>query len=499
MSLPTLLLTFRVSFSGVSNQSFMNVNYKVYDLVSCAMNGIVASRVSAIDGDVYPSFVDPKSSTQADGAQSSRVPVPLPEDPYEAIRQAYLVGTDTDTPPVGYVEESEGSGTSSVGSTSSDSTTPLSPDHLLTRDIPVLVPSLRRTARMAVRVQPVLSPGYSAHIAEATSMSDVAFHKRFRSSYESSPSPSPTLLGDELGDEEVSLNSDSGSEDAEDEGTATGDEDPCLDDEGYGLDDESRGIDDEGHRIGLWGAKTLRVRSRGGSEWLPPTATIPVDEDQFIEVGAQLELYGSILQDIPRFDAMPPTLFADIDKYVRELYTRSGAVKDEIFSQRFLLEVVVMSLVNERNSEKEEKKSMEPESEGKKSKRLKRIAGSYATQKSPKKPKVMKSVKNVTEEEAAEYKKEKEELRVDESSSYHGDMQAFLRRLDRQDLNDLYRCGVHTLLMDGTPMEINMLVEKKYPLIKELLKKMLNLQLEAEEESTMAFELIKFIKSMLEE
>ncbi|GJZ90883.1 hypothetical protein Tco_0662810 [Tanacetum coccineum] len=58
---------------------------------------------------------------------------------------------------------------------------------------------------------------------------------------------------------------------------------------------------------------------------------------------------------------------------------------------------------------------------------------------------------------------------------------------------------VYTLFMDGTPMEINMLVEKKYPLIKELLEKMLNLQLEAEEESTMAFELIKFIKSMLEE
>ncbi|GKG43287.1 hypothetical protein Tco_0479971, partial [Tanacetum coccineum] len=53
--------------------------------------------------------------------------------------------------------------------------------------------------------------------------------------------------------------------------------------------------------------------------------------------------------------------------------------------------------------------------------------------------------------------------------------------------------------MDGTPLEINMLVEKKYPLIKELLEKMLNLRLEAEEESTMAFKLIKFIKSMLEE
>ncbi|GKA51819.1 hypothetical protein Tco_0745015, partial [Tanacetum coccineum] len=44
-----------------------------------------------------------------------------------------------------------------------------------------------------------------------------------------------------------------------------------------------------------------------------------------------------------------------------------------------------------------------------------------------------------------------------------------------------------------------MLLEKKYPLVKELLEKMLNLQLEAEEESIMAFELINFIKSMLEE
>ncbi|GKA21775.1 putative ribonuclease H-like domain-containing protein [Tanacetum coccineum] len=42
----------------------------------------------------------------------------------------------------------------------------------------------------------------------------------------------------------------------------------------------------------------------------------------------------------------------------------------------------------------------------------KRVAGSYATQKSPKKPKVMKSAKDVTEEEAAEYEKEKEELRL---------------------------------------------------------------------------------------
>ncbi|GKD69060.1 hypothetical protein Tco_1323150, partial [Tanacetum coccineum] len=46
-----------------------------------------------------------------------------------------------------------------------------------------------------------------------------------------------------------------------------------------------------------------------------PTATISVDEDQFIEVGAQLELHGSILHDhTQRLDALPPTLVADIDK-----------------------------------------------------------------------------------------------------------------------------------------------------------------------------------------
>ncbi|GJU85998.1 hypothetical protein Tco_1293544 [Tanacetum coccineum] len=56
---------------------------------------------------------------------------------------------------------------------------------------------------------------------------------------------------------------------------------------------------------------------------------------------------------------------------------------------------------------------MDSEKEAQKpAKRLKRVVGSYATQKSPKKPKVMKSAKDVTEEEAAEYEKEKEELRL---------------------------------------------------------------------------------------
>ncbi|GJV39291.1 putative ribonuclease H-like domain-containing protein [Tanacetum coccineum] len=126
------------------------------------------------------------------------------------------------------------------------------------------------------------------------------------------------------------------------------------------------------------------------------------------------------------------------------------------------------------------------------------------------------------EEKAAEYEKEKEELRlVQERFQDHpleghdlllwGDLRMIfdpdekdelsMNQLDwkflRWNLYESYR--VHTLFIDGTSMEINMLVEKKYPLVKELLEKMLNLQLEAEEESTMAFELIKFIKSLLEE
>nr|GEW77249.1 hypothetical protein [Tanacetum cinerariifolium] len=47
-------------------------------------------------------------------------------------------------------------------------------------------------------------------------------------------------------------------------------------------------------------------------------------------------------------------------------------------------------------------------------------------------------LKDVTKEATTEYEKEKEELRTDGSSSYHGNVQAFLRRIDKKDLNDLY-------------------------------------------------------------
>ncbi|GJZ04118.1 hypothetical protein Tco_0537393 [Tanacetum coccineum] len=207
-----------------------------------------------------PTFVDPESSTQADGAQSSRVSITLPEDPYEDIRKAYLDRTDTESEPFEDPIETE---------TPESPITVAPPTSLPESTPPTLVPILRRTTRMAVRVPPVMSSGLSASMAKVAAMSESAFCKRFRSSYESSPSLSPPdlpsrklyrgtfeLVEDSEEDKEIeeSLDSDSMSEDAEDEGPTAEGEDPATGDEGLaagvegpGTDDESHGLDDESH------------------------------------------------------------------------------------------------------------------------------------------------------------------------------------------------------------------------------------------------------------
>nr|GEY91557.1 hypothetical protein [Tanacetum cinerariifolium] len=246
--------------------------------------------------------------------------------------------------------------------------------HPLTHTTPVLVPILHKTAYMIMRVPPVMSPGLSAGMAEVASMSDSAFRKRFRSLYDSSPSPtllvrkryrgtSELILGtDSKQDDEVEegLDSDSENEDVEDKGSTTEDDDPaaedeglvarvegpgiddesygldgeshCVDDESHGLDDESYGIDNKGHGIESdrlrsgeevavpegqqWAVLVVGTTIRQGSGFVPKpgrskrvsafrqptlttwtdpedaliaspmatsTATISVDEDQFIE------------------------------------------------------------------------------------------------------------------------------------------------------------------------------------------------------------------------
>ncbi|GKD91508.1 hypothetical protein Tco_1367015 [Tanacetum coccineum] len=56
--------------------------------------------------------------------------------------------------------------------------------------------------------------------------------------------------------------------------------------------------------------------------------------------------------------------------------------------------------------------------------------------------------------------------------------------------------GVHTIMTDER-LVIYMLVENKYPLKKEVLSKLIELKLETEEDSTMALELIRFVKNQI--
>ncbi|GKA30748.1 putative reverse transcriptase domain-containing protein [Tanacetum coccineum] len=56
-------------------------------------------------------------------------------------------------------------------------------------------------------------------------------------------------------------------------------------------------------------------------------------------------------------------------------------------------------------------------------------------------------------------------------------------------------CGIHILLMENG-LAIHMLTEKKYPLSQELLSKMLSKKLKVDHESSQAFELLRFIRSL---
>ncbi|GJR49954.1 zinc finger, CCHC-type containing protein [Tanacetum coccineum] len=229
-----------------------------------------------------PVFVDPEISTQADGAQSPRVPVPFPEDPYEAIRQAYLVETETPESPHTVYE---------IHAIGFHRTT-FTPDHPLTHASPTLVPILRRTTRMAVRVPPAMSPGLSASIAEVAAMSDSAFRKRFRSSYESSPSSSPPDLPLRKHYQE-------------DEDPAAEDEDPAAGDEGLATGDEGPG---------------MRVESLG----LGGDAAVPEGQQRATPVveTAVVEMQEGLIHDnTVRLGELSPDLFERYDSDIGELFT----------------------------------------------------------------------------------------------------------------------------------------------------------------------------------
>ncbi|GKF11747.1 hypothetical protein Tco_0049673, partial [Tanacetum coccineum] len=61
-------------------------------------------------------------------------------------------------------------------------------------------------------------------------------------------------------------------------------------------------------------------------------------ESLLAELGAQVEFHGGLIHDhAVRLEELSPALFERHERDFRELFTRSGAVKDEIFSQRYRL------------------------------------------------------------------------------------------------------------------------------------------------------------------
>ncbi|GJW34696.1 hypothetical protein Tco_0057616 [Tanacetum coccineum] len=353
-----------------------------------------SDRLVSKPGHVYPNFIDSETITQVDGAQSSRVPTPLHDDPCVAVRHAQLVDTDVEleleeapleaeeSQPLGSrvpltdeefeaSETSDTRTTSSHSSASSNSTTSLSPNHPLTQVSPTPTPTrasfYRRTARMTMRTQPTLSPGMLARILEATTLSPSSFHKR---------GTSELILetdseGDELGEEDTEEDE---SSDADDNRESQG-----LNDEGQGLEDEGPGIEEdeavpEGQQqagsvidtvvsvpLGLgYGAARHRVLEstkeiahnlKDGRVYTDILTYVPLAA--LVQTPPSPEWSLGSLPVSPSSPVVPSpiaspvatlaaTISVDKDQFIEgydrdlgELYTMSGAARDEIFSQRY--------------------------------------------------------------------------------------------------------------------------------------------------------------------
>ncbi|GJY09737.1 hypothetical protein Tco_0377922, partial [Tanacetum coccineum] len=331
-----------------------------------------------------PALFDLEIISQTVRAQSSRVPTLLPDGPYVAVREAHLVvrilnieskpeEAPSETEEFEASEPSDTRITSLHSSASLDYIAPLSPDHPLTQTSPTPTPTRvsfhHRTARMAVRTQSTLSPGMSARIEEAAALSPSSFRKRYRSFYET-PSPSSSLT---LPIRKRYQGTSELVEDTEDESLdSVLAEDTAMDDPlglGYGALKRRELVVGEGEmpnpkdgrvytNIPTYVPPAAPIQTPPSPEWssgsfpvspsspvvptlvaspvTTPAATIAVDEDEFLGVGAHLELHGSILHDhTQRLDALPPILFEGYDRDLRDLYTRSGAARNEIFSQRY--------------------------------------------------------------------------------------------------------------------------------------------------------------------
>ncbi|GKE29488.1 hypothetical protein Tco_1444872 [Tanacetum coccineum] len=195
----------------------------------------------------------PETITPTGRAQDNPLISPFHDDPYMLVRQAYTpIAMDTESEPFedpiktketqplslratplspDYIlasldytpgtphsdEESEPMEAPETRNSSPlDSTSPLSPDHLLTQTSPTPTHPraffYRSTARMAMCTQPTLSPGISARVTDAMTVSPFSFYKRYWGTSE------PILDTETEGDESKAEGTISESGESEDEG-----------------------------------------------------------------------------------------------------------------------------------------------------------------------------------------------------------------------------------------------------------------------------------------
>ncbi|GJT79642.1 hypothetical protein Tco_1053984 [Tanacetum coccineum] len=189
------------------------------------------------------------------------LPCCLSSSSVRCLESAYLDGTDIESEPTEDPVETK---------TPESPLTIAPPTSLPESTPPTFVPILCRTARMAVRVPPAMSSGLSASMAEVAAMSESAFRKRFRSSYESSPSSLPPhLLLQKRYQEDKGLI-------VEDEDPAAGDEGIDVGDEGPGIGVKSCGLDDEVHSVesdGLGLGEEEEVVPEGQPQAVPVVGT----------------------------------------------------------------------------------------------------------------------------------------------------------------------------------------------------------------------------------
>ncbi|GKF40629.1 hypothetical protein Tco_0123971, partial [Tanacetum coccineum] len=86
--------------------------------------------------------------------------------------------------------------------------------------------------------------------------------------------------------------------------------------------------------IPAYAPPAIPIQTPPSPEW--SLGSLPVSPLSHVVPSPIASLVATPATTISRLDVLPPTLVADIDRDVRELYTGSGVVRDEIFSQKYM-------------------------------------------------------------------------------------------------------------------------------------------------------------------